>query len=364
MQGALRALDAAIVTPEAWPLLRPLTALVHPYMERQGAWTGWDELLHYLIAYAQQHADPETQITFLTRLGSLQRRRGDLQAAIVSFRQAWRLCRHTDDRFWQAIIFSNLGDLYCIYDDFWRAEVLCDKARALFTALGDLMRLGYTENHLGWIDLRQRQWDAAWLHFQRAEELFRQIEDENGLAMLWQNMSVLCHYLQQSQKALDYMTQALRYYEKTGDHYRIATIYLDQGNTYQASGDFEQAEQASLQAEAMFAQLEDRPNLARVRHNLGMIYTHTGNWQEAERCFLWALDSWRQQQDSYNLTNTLGELATMYIAWGQRQQAQYYLDAFEQCVTLHHHDPAYQGLHRELIERREKLAMLYGDNRI
>lgn|GEM_PF-1341063 len=357
LEGAARALDTAAATPEAWPLIHPLATLLHPYMKRRGPWTGWDTFLHYLLYYAQQHADQEAQLAFLTQLGNIQHQRGENQTALDSYRRAWRLCRQIGDRFWQAITFSNLGDLYRIQGDFWRAEVLCSNARDLFAILGDLTRLAYTENHLGLINLYQRRWDTALSHFQSAERLFEQVKDEYGLAMLWQNLSILYNYIQQPREALDYLSQALHYYEKVGDEYSTANINLNIGNTCLTHGDFERAEQTSLQAEAMFMQLKDYPNLARVRHNLGMIYTHTANWEKAERCFLWAVEQWQSQQDTWNLANTMGEFAAMYIAWGRRQQAQYYLDAVEQCIA-HHDESSYQGLHRELAERREKITLL------
>jgi len=103
--------------------------------------------------------------------------------------------------------------------------------------------------------------------------------------------------------------------------------------------------------------VESHLNLARVRHNLGMIYTYAEKWEEAERCFLWAAEHWQSRQDIWNLANTMGELAGMYIAWEKREQAQHYLDAVAQRIE-HRTDSSYQGLQRELAERREKLAAL------
>jgi len=357
LEGAARALDAAAATPAAWPLIRPLTTALHPYMKRCGPWTGWDVFLHYLLYHAQHHADQDAQLAFLTRLGDIQQQYGNHRAAVEAYRQAWRLCRRSGDRFLQAITFSNLGDLYRLQGDLWRAEVLCRNARDLFVVLGDLARLAYTENHLGLINLSQRHWDAALLHFQHAERFFVQVEDENGLALLWQNLSVLHNYLHQPAEALNYLSQALHYYEKTVDDYNVAKTHLNIGNTCLTHGDFERAEHASLQAEAAFTHLQDHPNLARVRHNLGMIYTSVEKWEEAERCFLWAVEHWQDRQDIWNLANTMGELAGMYIAWGKPQKAQHYLDAVAHHIE-HRTNPSYQGLQRELAERRERLATL------
>ena len=358
LEGAAKALDVAATTPAAWPFIRPLTKLLHPYMKRRGPWTGWDAFLRYLLYYAQQRADQEVQLAFLAYLGDIQRQYGNHQTALDAYRQAWRLCRRSGDRFWQAITFSNLGDLYRLQDDSWRAEVLCSNAHDLFFMLGDLTRLAYTENSLGLINLYQRRWDAARTHFQHAVRSFEQVNDEYGRVMVWQNMSILYNYIHQPQEALAYLAQALRYYEKVEDQYYIALIHLNIGNTCLSHGDFERAEQASLQAETMFEQLADQPNLARTRHNLGMIYTHTAKWEEAERCFLWAVGHWQSRQDNWNLANSMGELAGMYITWGQREQAQHYLAAVAQRIDRRT-DPAYQGLQRELAERREKLDALH-----
>ena len=91
LEGAARALDTAAATPEAWPLIHPLATLLHPYMKRRGPWTGWDTFLHYLLYYAQQHADQEAQLAFLTQLGNIQHQRGENQTALDSYRRAWRL---------------------------------------------------------------------------------------------------------------------------------------------------------------------------------------------------------------------------------------------------------------------------------
>ena len=357
LEGAARALDAVISIPVAWPLMHSLVTVLHPHIKRRGPWTGWDTFLHYLLHQAQNRTDQEMQLAFLTRLGELQYQYGAHHAAIVSYRCAWRLSRQINDRFWLAVTFSNLGDLYRTRGDFWRAEILCNNACDLFFALGDIKGLAHTENNLGLISLYQRRWHIALPHFKRAQRLFRRVNDNYGLAMVWQNLGVLYNYIQRPQEALEYLTLALFYYEKTDDEYNIAKTYLNIGNICLTCDDFERAEHASLQAEAIYMQLEDYPNLTRVRHNLGMIYTNTTNWQEAERCFLWAVEQWRNQQENWNLANTMGELAAMYIAWGQLQQAQHYLDAVEGLIA-ERNDTAYQGLWRELFERREKLAVL------
>ena len=74
-------------------------------------------------------------------------------------------------------------------------------------------------------------------------------------------------------------------------------------------------------------------------------------------CFLWAVEHRQSRQDNWNLANSMGELAALYIAWEKREQAQHYLDAVAQCIE-HRTDSSYQGLQRELAERREKLAAL------
>lgn len=356
LQAATKALDVAATTPEAWHIVLPLTSAIQPYMERRGYWTEWETFLQYLLYYARQQNDLEAQIEILKKLGSIQRRKGNDEAATAAYRQAWRACHHTNQQFNEAVALSNLSDLYRRQGCFWRAEILGRRALRLFEGLDDVMRMAYTENTMGLIFFDQRAWDQALMHYQQAESLFKRVEHNYyGLAMVWQNMGALYNYINDFDHALMVLQRALEYYQHENNTVGVAQVQLNIGTIWLKHKNLSRAEQASLQAETAFNTIGDTINLARVRHNLGMIYTQSRQWDEAERCFERALEQWKSHQDWRNYANTLGELAEMYIRRGNKQKAQYCLDAEAQLITPHG-DARYTALKRELETRQKKLA--------
>lgn len=354
IRGAARALEAVAAIPEAWSLTQALALALHPHMERRGYWADWDGFLQGLIGRARGRGDLGAEAELLIRRGAVQRQRGDYQGAVTSYRQAWWFCRRSRDEPGRANTLSNLGALYRLREYFFRAEVLCQGALALFEALGDTARLAQTENHLGLVYFSQGRWPEALLHLTRSKALLEQTGDWHSLARTLQNLGVLYRRTGDLEAALVCFRQAIHRYQMVGDETHVARTRLNIGNIYLNQSDLLRAERAYSQAEIVLKRIGDSVDLARARHNLGMVYTRLESWDEAEACFNRALDQWRNVEDTWNQANTLGELAVLHLACGRRAQAQACLDQAWELIE-ERSEVLYETLRRELVERRREL---------
>jgi tetratricopeptide (TPR) repeat protein len=359
IRGAARALEAVMTVSEAWPLAQSLAAALHPHVERRGYWADWDDFLQGLVARARQRSDPAAEAELLAKCGGIQRERGSYQAAVISYRRAWWLCRRAGDQVGRARALSNLGDLYRLQGRLHRAEALCRGALALFETLEDVARLAYTENHLGLVYYDQERWSEALPHLARSEALWRQVGDRHGLAKTLQNLGLLHRHTGDLEAALGYFGQAIRHYRAVGDEIHLARTRLNVGNVYLNQSDLLRAERAYSRAETVLKRMGDSLDLARARHNLGIVYTRLNDWTEAEACFERALEQWRNREDAWDLANTLGELSGLHIARGRWTEAQSCLDEAWKLVSARR-EAHYSRLWRELAGRRQELDRLVG----
>ncbi|MEM7348719.1 MAG: tetratricopeptide repeat protein, partial [Chloroflexota bacterium] len=140
----LRAISFALSSQAAWPAARHLIETFAPYMERRGYWDNWNDILVQAVDAAQRFGDMSGQVTMMALLARLMQRQSRFQEAIPYYRRVIRLARRTGNRFEAARACSNLGFLYVdTVSRWWRSEILCCYALAVFEELNSNMSLHY-----------------------------------------------------------------------------------------------------------------------------------------------------------------------------------------------------------------------------
>ncbi len=357
LRGAAKAIEAALQISDLWDVTKSLAQALHPHMEQRGFWADWDDCLQVLVGRARQQADRQAEAEILLWRGMIQTQRGDFQAAALSCRRAWLLYRHTlraKEHLGLARAFSQLGYIYRLRAQFWRAEVLCLAAVHSFDD-GELSaELAQAENRLGLVYFDQLRFPEALLHFFHAESLWQQLGDSYGLAKVLQNLGELHRRSGDLEKALIYLEQSVERYLATGDEIYAASTRLNIGNVYLNREDWRNAEATYLQAETTLRRAGESLDLVTARHNLGIAYTRLKIWDEAEACFARSLEQSRARGDTWMEANTLGEIGMLYLARGDQGDAKIYLnDAWN--LVRRRNEAHFTLLRQELATRRKNL---------
>jgi tetratricopeptide (TPR) repeat protein len=315
----VRAISFALELEEmTWSSIRNLIEAFSAYMERRGHWEAWNRVLNDAVEAAHRSNDVAGGVLLSALLARLLQLQSRSRQAVVCYHQTIRMARRIDDSYNEARTCSNLGFLYSEQGYWWRAEVLCCHALAIFEQLDSKHGQAHTENHLGSLYTRQGRWKFARRHFERACALWASMGDEHGLMRGLNNLGTLCNEIDRPDEALSYLERALHYATSTGEEAEIAKIYENMGVAYRLKDEPNQAENYARRAETIFRRDSNLMGLAEIWGNLGVACLDQGKFQEAASHLQASLQAWR------TLKNHRGEIKTL-LQW-----VEYELDRKEQ----------------------------------
>lgn len=335
--GIVQALGYALNVAEAWPPTYEVMTQFSPYLERRGTWEGWNPLLEQAARHAEERGDLAAAVTLSTLLARLCQRQSRPAETIRHYRRVIHLARRIDDDFSLGRACTNLGYLYVEQGRWWRAEILCCAALAVFERIGSDHGRAHTENHLGLLYTRQGLWDQALPHLEQACASWEAMGDTHGLMRGLINQSVL--YLTREHpdpdKVLILLDRALQQAKATGEEGEIGRIYHNLGLAYWLKGDLAQAEAYSWQAEAILLRFSDWSELANFYEDLGQLLTDQGKWQEANSTLKSSVELYRSQGNRFGELKAQLYQARYYLACGKKQRAARQLKELEPLIQNH-----------------------------
>lgn len=160
-------------------------------------------------------------------------------------------------------------------------------------------------SNIGSVYLSQSKYDLALEHFEEAEKLMNDLEQDNqsGLSVIYNNIAAIQHLKGHDRLAIEYFekTLELQYYLFTETDPRISTTLKNMGKIHLELGEEEKAiklYEKSAQIEAASLQ-EDHPERVDTYQNLTEVYARTGREKEAER-FRKKIIEYEQRRSSQN----------------------------------------------------------------
>ncbi len=341
-EGIFRAMGYALDVTEAWPPAYEVMTRFSPYLERRGTWEGWNPLLEQAARQAEANGDLAAAVNLSTFLARLCQRQSRPAETIRYYRRVIRLARRLDDAFSLGRACTNLGYLYVERGQWWRAEILCCFALAIFERIDNNHGRAHTENHLGVLYTRQGLWEQARQRLDRACALWQERDDPHGLMRGFISQSAL--YLEMEHpnpdEALAFLEKALQQARLTGEEGEIGIIYHNLGLAYWLKGDLVQAEAYSRQAKVIYRRFSDWAELADVYGDLGRILADQGRWEEANSYLNTSIEMFRTQGDRFGELKVQLYQAKYYLACGKKRRAARMLKELE--PLLQHHGEAKQ----------------------
>ena len=167
--------------------------------------------------------------------------------------------------------------------------------------------------------------------YAQAESLFRQEQDNLGLANSLLSRADLLKRTGQLPQALDLYAQAESLYRQMRDDLGLANTLSGRADLLSRTGQLPQALDLYAQAETLFRQEQDNLGLANTLQSRADLLTHTGQLPQALDLYTQAETLYRQEQDNLGLANSLLSRAVLLSRTGQLTQA---LDLYSQAESL------------------------------
>ena len=239
-----------------------------------------------LSAYAEAVAfDPEDPDGW-NRLGLLQKRLGDLEAAIQAFERVLALGNKVNDKVVVAAAYGNLGTVYRTRGDLEKAEEHHLKSLAIEEELDRKEGMANQYGNLGIVHAKRGELAKAEEHFLKSLAIEEELGRKEGMASDYGNLGLVYEERGELEKAEEYHLKSLAIEEELGRKEGMASDYGNLGLVYETRGELEKAEEHFLKSLALNEELDRKEGMAISYVNLGIVYAKRGKLQKA--CEAWA----------------------------------------------------------------------------
>ena len=260
--------------------------------------------------------------------------------------------QHHKNRSLEALILARQADLLSRTGQLPQALDLYTQAESLFRQ--EQNNLGLANTLFSRADLLSRtgQLPKALDLYAQAESLFRQEQDNLGLANTLRSRADLLSRTGQLPKALDLYAQAESLFRQEQDDLGLANTLKSRADLLSRTGQLPQALDLYTQAESLFRLVRSNLGLANTLLSRADLLTRTGQLPQALDLYAQAESLHRQEQDYLGLANTLLSRADLLKRTGQLPQA---LDLYAQAESLYRQKQDNLGLANTLRSK----AFLY-----
>ncbi|MDR0896524.1 MAG: tetratricopeptide repeat protein [Oscillospiraceae bacterium] len=208
-----------------------------------------------------------------------------------------------------------LGQIEAAQEHYAQAEQLYRQEQNNLGLANTLLSMGDLESRLGQIEAAQK-------HYAQAEQLYRQEQVNLGLANTLKSMGDLENRLEQIEAAQQHFAQAEQLFRQEQDNLGLANTLHRIGVMERKLEQIEAAQQHFAQAEQLYLQEQDNLGLANTLFSMGDLERRLGQIEAAQRHFAQAEQFYRQEQDNLGLANTLHRMGVMESSLEQIEAAQ------------------------------------------
>jgi tetratricopeptide (TPR) repeat protein len=279
--------------------------------------------------------------------------KGDYTNALSIFSKALKMAEEIGDKYVQANILTNTGNVYKDQGDYPEALDYYLKALRLKEEIGNKLGQASTLGNLGVVYNEQGDYPKALEFYLKSLKIGEEVGNKSVQS------SALCNignvYYEQSDyyKALDYYYKALKMSEEMGDKIGIVTDLINIGSVYKDRADLAQARheiagsdslykkalETNLKGMKITEELGDKNALSNVLGNLGGIYYEKANTAHSTHDFAGSDSLYKKSLDYYlqalkinqeignkkGHANNLSNIAALDIKTGKYKESEAYL---------------------------------------
>lgn len=179
-------------------------------------------------------------------------------------------------------------------------------------------------------------------YFENAGEIFNSLLNEFQSELTEEQDANIKHALglnhikfNNYDKAINFIQEALQYYEQQNEKDEIARALKDIGGIYYYLGNENSALDNFQKSLLLYRELNDSDGIAKSYNNIGLIFRDKGNTTLALEYLYRSLKIKKNQNNPYGIANTLGNIGEAYVLANQYDKAlEYYYEALKMWIEL------------------------------
>lgn len=309
---ALHVLTFALGLDAAWPAARDLLLALAEPMERAGERGDWLPFLTRGHALSQTLADAAATAELTLHIGHLLRLMSDFAGAQQELTASLACFRQLGDSAGAARALNQLAYVACLEHRHAAAVEQAEAALQLLAA--DAPERAMSHFVLGMVALDRWQWEEAELQHRRALAIRQQQGDVRRSAWAQQNIGYALQGQRRYAEAIDHFQMANAVLGELDDQANRAIVLLNLARTYHLNGQLAEALPAGLEAQQLLRTVGDRLHAAHAAINLGLAYLALEDPRAALACFEDAVATYCALADTPGRLNATSGVALALLA--------------------------------------------------
>ena len=278
----------------------------------------------------------------MTNLGIAYLSRGQFDQGISTLEKALGIAKEIGELRIQAIALQLLGIAYLSLEQFQQGTEFLQQALIIAQEIGETKLAERIQQILSSVEeeavspqkieadrlfqqgnqqfniSRYREALKSW---QKALEIYRNIDDRNGEVNSLNNLGKVYFYLGQYPQAIDYSQQSLAITQEIGNRQGEANSLNNLGSFYNALGLYPKAIEYYQQSLAIAQEIGDRQGEANSLNNLGVAYWSLGQYPKAIEFFQQSLTIAQEIEDLKGEAAAITNLGLVSFSLGQYPKA-------------------------------------------
>jgi tetratricopeptide (TPR) repeat protein len=265
--------------------------------------------------------EPRALVDALMTLASAQMKAGNLDGALANYGAAQVLCTKNDYQLGLAQLHADLGLLLQSLGRFPDAEQMLLKSFTIAEQQGEIAIAAVAAANLALLYRETHDLDRAEETIRQALALETRLKHKDGIARGNLNLGTILFEKARFAEAASHFQKALDLYEEVELPGLAANAVYNLGNAQRALKDDGGAERCYRKALDLFLVGSDAAGVARAAGNLGAVYLDTERFEDAEQEFLLALDAARESADPRAVAMQTRNLAVLAHKRGETSEA-------------------------------------------
>jgi len=168
--------------------------------------------------------------------GIFQYYKGDHPQALIAYQKALSFFQAFNDDIQQANLHNNIGLVHAAMGNTLATLDSYQLAEVIYVEKGTEQDIVDIRYNIAGLYLRLKRYSIAIEMFEKVIEKRIEFNDQAGLASVYSDIAITYRQKKEFQKALDYLLDALSYYQGVNDSYNIASSYNNLSEVYNNLG--------------------------------------------------------------------------------------------------------------------------------
>lgn len=230
--------------------------------------------------------------------------------------------------------YKNIGNIQDKKGYYILATSDYEKALQLYKQINDTVGIANSLSNLGNMASNRADYFKAVDYLMSALRLYEQKKDTVRIGSTYINLGIIYNRLLKYDKALGYFQQATTILLRKNSLSQLSACYINMGVVYRNQHEYQKSITFYKKALQIKIQLNEKTSESAIYSNIGGVFFDLNNLDSALIYFNKSLEIRKQISDNKNYESIFLSLAELYSRKGDDKQALYYLEQSEELIKI------------------------------